>query len=137
MKVLSITEPMATLICLGKKKIETRSWKTNYRGELYIHASLTKIRKEWKDNKELMNLLDNSSLNYGNIICKCNLVDCVYMDNEFINKIKKDNQEYICGIYEFGRYAWILENVEILDTSIKVKGHLGIWNYEEEINDNN
>ena len=137
MKVLSITEPMATLICLGKKKIETRSWKTNYRGELYIHASLTKIRKEWKDNKELMNLLDNSSLNYGNIICKCNLVDCVYMDNEFINKIKKDNQEYICGIYELGRYAWILENVKILDTSIKVTGHLGIWNYEEEINDNN
>ena len=137
MKVLSITEPMATLICLGKKKIETRSWKTNYRGELYIHASLTKIRKEWKDNKELMNLLDNSSLNYGSIICKCNLVDCVYMDNDFINKIKKDNQEYICGIYELGRYAWILENVEILDTSIKVKGHLGIWNYEEEINDNN
>ena len=137
MKVLSITEPMATLICLGKKKIETRSWKTNYRGELYIHASLTKIRKEWKDNKELMNLLDNSSLNYGNIICKCNLVDCVYMDNEFINKIKKDNQEYICGIYELGRYAWILENVEILAASIKVKGHLGIWNYEEEINDNN
>lgn len=137
MKVLSITEPMATLICLGKKKIETRSWKTNYRGELYIHASLTKIRKEWKDNKELMNLLDNSSLNYGSIICKCNLVDCVYMDNEFINKIKKDNQEYICGIYELGRYAWILENVEILAASIKVKGHLGIWNYEEEINDNN
>ena len=137
MKVLSITEPMATLICLGKKKIETRSWKTNYRGELYIHASLTKIRKEWKDNKELMNLLDNSSLNYGNIICKCNLVDCVYMDNDFINKIKKDNQEYICGIYELGRYAWILENVEILAASIKVKGHLGIWNYEEEINDNN
>ena len=34
-------------------------------------------------------------------------------------------------VYEEGRYAWILENVEILDKPIKVKGHLGIWNYEK------
>lgn len=137
MKVLSITEPMATLICLGKKKIETRSWKTNYRGELYIHASLTKIRKEWKENNKLMDLLNRNDLNYGKIICKCNLVDCVYMDEEFINNIKQDKQEYLCGIYELGRYAWILDNVEILNSPINVKGHLGIWNYEEEFNDNN
>ena len=39
MKVLSIVEPYATLIKENKKIIETRSWKTNYRGELYIHAS--------------------------------------------------------------------------------------------------
>lgn len=137
MKVLSITEPMATLICLGKKKIETRSWKTNYRGKLYIHASLTKIRKEWENNKELMGLLDNNNLNYGNIICKCNLVDCIYMDEEFINNIKKDKQEYLCGIYELGRYAWILDDIQILNIPIKIKGHLGIWNYEEGCNDNN
>lgn len=30
--------------------------------------------KEWKDNKELMNLVKESPLNFGNIICKCNLV---------------------------------------------------------------
>ncbi len=45
MKILSLTEPYATLIKDGKKKIETRSRKTSYRGELYIHASLTKITK--------------------------------------------------------------------------------------------
>ena len=39
MKVLSLTEPYATLIKKGVKTIETRSWKTNYRGKLYIHAS--------------------------------------------------------------------------------------------------
>ena len=54
MKVLSLTEPYATLIKLGKKKIETRSFKTNYRGELYIHASSTKMPKEWKNNKEFV-----------------------------------------------------------------------------------
>lgn len=35
MKVLSLTEPYATLIKNGIKTIETRSWKTNYRSKLY------------------------------------------------------------------------------------------------------
>lgn len=39
MKVISIQEPYASLIKEGYKKIETRSWKTNYRGEILIHAS--------------------------------------------------------------------------------------------------
>lgn len=132
MKVLSLTEPFATLIKEKKKLIETRSWKTSYRGELYIHASLTNIPKIWKSNKELMGLVENSSLNYGNIICKCNLVNCVYMTKEYVENIKKNNyQEYICGIYEEGRYAWILANIEVLDEPIKAKGHLGIWKYGE------
>lgn len=129
MKVLSLTEPYATLIKEKKKMIETRSWKTNYRGELYIHASSTKIPKEWKENKELMSLVNNTSLNYGNIICKCELVDCVYMTEEFIKQIKKNHQEYICGVYEVGRYAWILKNIEEIKL-IPTKGHLGVWNYE-------
>ena len=51
MKVLSLTELYATLVKLGVKKIETRSWKTSYRGKLYIHASLTKIPKEYREIK--------------------------------------------------------------------------------------
>ena len=34
MKVLSLIEPYATLIKSKKKYIETRSWKTSYRGEI-------------------------------------------------------------------------------------------------------
>lgn len=130
MKVLSITEPFATLIMEKKKTIETRSWKTNYRGKLFIHASSTKIPKEWKNNNKLMNLVENKEMNYGKIVCSCELVDCVYMNKEFIKKIKQNKQEYLCGIYEKGRYAWILENIEVINSAKKVKGHLGIWNYE-------
>ena len=130
MKVLSITEPYATLIKENKKNIETRSWKTKYRGELYIHASSTKIPKKYKE-QEAMSLIDINSLNFGNIICKCELVDCVYMTKDFISDIKNNNyQEYICGEYAEGRYAWILKNVEVLNEPIKAKGHLGIWNFE-------
>ena len=130
MKVLSLTEPYATLIKNGMKTIETRSWKTNYRGKLYIHASSTKIPKAYKDNKELMSLVDINNLNYGNIICMCDLVDCVEMTDEFINDIKRNKKnEYLTGVYSNGRYAWIFNNIEILDNPIKAKGHLGIWNY--------
>ena len=130
MKVLSLTEPYATLIKKGIKTIETRSWKTSYRGKLYIHASSTKIPKTYKENQELMSLVDINRLNYGNIICSCDLVDCIEMTDEFINYIKRNNKnEYITGIYSKGRYAWILKNIEILDNPIKAKGHLGIWNF--------
>ena len=134
MKVLSLTEPYATLIKKGTKLIETRSWKTNYRGKLYIHASATKIPKEWKENKELMNLVNNAPLNFGNIICKCNLVDCIYMTKDYVENMKKNNyQEYICGVYEEGRYAWVLDNIIPLKVPIKAKGQLNIWNYYNEL----
>ena len=124
MKVLTIIEPYATLIKNGIKKIETRSWKTNYRGRLYIHTS---VKKNYVNNKELMNLVDIDKLNYGYIICSCDLIDCVLMTDEFINIIKQNKNEYMTGIYEVGRYAWILDNIEILKEPIKAKGKLGIW----------
>ena len=130
MKVLSLREPFATLIKNGIKTIETRSWKTNYRGKLYIHASSTKMPKEYKNNKELMALVNEEDLNYGTIICSCELVDCIEMTNEFVNNIKNNRKnEYITGKYSQGRYAWILKNIEVLDNPIKAKGHLGIWNF--------
>lgn len=133
MKVLSLTEPCATLIKEKKKLIETRSWKTTYRGELYIHASSTKIPKEWRENIEFMSLVENIPLNYGKIICKCKLDDCIYMTEEYVENMQKHNhQEYICGKYEVGRYAWVLKDIEPLAVPIEAKGHLGIWNYEEE-----
>ena len=130
MKVLSLTEPYATLIKIGVKKIETRSWKTSYRGKLYIHASSTKIPKEYKNNKELMNLVNVNELNFGNIICSCNLVDCIEMTDKFIEEVKKNKEEFICGVYKIGRYAWILEDIKVLENPIPAKGHLGIWNMD-------
>lgn len=38
MKALTVTEPWATLIAIGAKRIETRSWPTEYRGPVAIHS---------------------------------------------------------------------------------------------------
>lgn len=128
MKVLSLKEPFATLIMDKDKMIETRSFKTNYRGELYIHASLGNT--DIKDRKDLFHLVGKRSMHNGYIICKCKLVDCVYMSSSFVEDMKKNNyKEYICGEYAEGRYAWILSDIQVLDEFIPAKGKLGIWNY--------
>ena len=127
MKVISIREPYASLIKDGIKTIETRSWKTKYRGPIYIHSCISKHRI----NEDVSKLI-KSELKYGYILCKANLIDCIYMDEDFIEKEKNRNYaNFICGRYEVGRYAWILDNIEILEEPIKIKGQLGLWNYDE------
>ena len=129
MKVLSIREPFATLIKDKVKIYETRSFKTNYRGEIYIHASLALSKAA--NAKEAAKYL-KTDINPGYILCRCNLVDCIYMDKDFIKYIKEETNESAYGRYEEGRYAWKLEVLEVI-TPIKAKGQLGIWNYKKEV----
>lgn len=130
MKVISIKEPFATLIKENIKNIETRSWKTNYRGEIYIHASKVSDKRR---TQELLELTKDLKMNNGNIIAKATLVDCKYMDQEFIKEIKQNETEYLCGYYEEGRYAWILKDIKKIKP-IPAKGKLNVWNYEIETN---
>ena len=123
MKVLSIKEPFATLIKDGVKIYETRSWKTNYRGEIYIHASLSLSKSE---RVESANKYLKSEIKPGFILCKCELVDCIPMTDEFIKYINKETSEYDYGLYSEGRYAWKLKVLEVLDEPIPAKGKLGI-----------
>jgi hypothetical protein len=129
-KVLSIIEPWGTLIAENQKLIETRSWATKYRGELYFHTSSKKVKISDPKIKNLLTLIPSIELKYGYIIFKCELVDCIYMDEKFIEEIKKNPTEYICGEYSVGRYAWVLKNVQKLEEPIPAKGHLNIWNFE-------
>lgn len=128
MKVLSIKEPFATLIKDGVKIYETRSWKTNYRGEIYIHASMTLSKSE---NVLSANKYLKSTINPGYILCKCELIDCIPMTENFIEYIKTETTEAEYGRYSVGRYAWKLKVLEILDDPIPAKGKLGIWNYND------
>jgi hypothetical protein len=48
MKVLTLAQPWATLVAIGAKKIETRSWPTNYRGPLAIQFARPEQRPRQK-----------------------------------------------------------------------------------------
>lgn len=129
MKVLSIKEPYATLIAKNIKHIETRSWKTPYRGKLYIHASLAKM----PSNDVIDGLITKKETSPGYILCSCNLVDCIYMDDNFIKKMQ-NTLEYDLGFYSIGRYAWVLEDIKPVK-KVKARGKLNIWEFEGEIDE--
>ena len=130
MKVLSLKEPWASLIAAGVKSIETRSWQTSYRGELAIHASLAKINTADPQMERLLSLLPERALHQGMVVCRCVLKDCVPMDAAFLQWIDTQPVEKLCGEYAPGRFAWILEQVEPLDTPQPSKGHLGLWEWQ-------
>lgn len=131
MKVLTLREPFASLIGEKKKIIETRSWTTSYRGELYIHAGIKKINLKDERTQFLMGKLEGN-LHYGNIFAKCKISDCKLIDKEFALSVKKnDYLNFYAGNYDVGRYAWILSDIVIIE-DIRAKGKLGIWNYFPE-----
>ena len=50
MKMISIRQPYAWAVIFGGKDIENRTWTTNYRGLLAIHASKGGTVEEYEDN---------------------------------------------------------------------------------------
>lgn len=126
MKVLTIKQPWATLIIQGDKRFEFRSWQTKYRGELLIHAGKGK-------DKEAINRLKKyipEVLPQGKILGKVTLVDCIKMSPEFKEMLLNENSDIYTKSSFKENYGWQLENVEVFDEPIEVKGHLSLWDYE-------
>lgn len=125
MKVLTIKEPWASLIINGYKEYEFRSFKTNYRGKILIHAGLTLE----KNNAIKFN---NYNLDYGKgeIIGEAYITDCILIDDEFENKLYSIDP-LVYGKSEHSRiYAWKLEHVIKYNKRISFKGKLGLWNFD-------
>lgn len=126
MRALTIKQPWASLIIDGYKEYEFRSWKTNYRGKVLIHAGLSLDR-------DVIHKFDKYNLKYdkGAIIGEAEIVDCILVDKEFNDKLLELNPL----VYGFSNhditYAWKLANIVKYDKPIKCKGKLGLWNFEE------
>lgn len=118
MKALSIKNPWAGWIYHGRKSIETRTWKTNYRGDLLICCSNTFDKKipEGKYNSECYIK--------GKAICVVELYDIVKMTEE--HEIKAG-----CLVYK-GAYAWLLRYVRKIKP-VDIPGQLGVFEIPEEI----
>ena len=84
MKVLTIKEPWATLIIDGYKKYEFRSWKTNYRGKILIHAGMSEEKDMLKKFKDY-----NLNCSKGMIIGEALLTDCILVTKKFEDELLK------------------------------------------------
>lgn len=116
---LSLKQPWASLICIGLKDVENRTWQTDYRGRLFIVASSTNVladfeqghihqsivdeiqRQQKKGNVPMLNTLPQSA-----VIGYVDLVDCTGEEVESI---------WSYGSLEDGNVNWILENAYIFD----------------------
>lgn len=144
MKAITIKQPWATLIALGEKKFETRSWKTKYRGPLAIHAGKS-VDKEACEEMWIKDVLAEhgikswKQLPTGVILATTELKECYAVELNFCNDavlLKEgptlNGLEVKFGYYDEGRFAWELAKLNTLFEPIPAKGQLSLWNWDGE-----
>lgn len=103
MKALSLHQPYASAVAMGVKRIETRSWRTNYRGPLAIHATARVLPQHecpapvgpdglgqptcwlpepWHDEKDGTDLLA-FPVHYGAVVAVCGRVEVAPIGGPF------------------------------------------------------
>lgn len=123
MKAISLKQPWANWVALGLKTLETRTWRTNYRGPLLICASMNVDDDAFVDGINA-GIEGTDSQPRGMAIAQCDLVDCRHMT-------KADECKAMCN-YEPGRYVFVLRNTKPI-APFSVKGRLGLFDvaYQE------
>lgn len=142
MKAISLWQPWASLIAIGAKKYETRSFVPHYRGPLLICAAKGGLPK-----RELFDILAQrpfqgalnpkslslsvlySRLPFGAALCVVDLVDCIRTEN----LIEDYRADLPFGDFSYGRFAWKLENVRAFKEPFPVKGKQGLFEVDDSL----
>jgi activating signal cointegrator 1 len=141
MRAVTLYEPWAALVAAGWKEVETRSWYTSYRGPLAIHSSVHPPDK--MDISRFTFLLggwgfEMPEFHQGCVVAVCWLVACISTELVGINspKLKPPfsprrgwTVELQMGNYDHGRWAWVLRDVQRLETPVRVRGKRNLWDW--------
>jgi hypothetical protein len=95
MKALSIRQPWAHLIANGIKTIENRTWRTDYRGPLLIHAGARWYDEPVEDIERRYRITIPRELPLGGIVGIADLVGI----------LEESNDPYFVG-----PFGWVLKN---------------------------
>lgn len=139
MKFISLWEPWASFVARGFKQWETRSWKTEYRGPLAIHAAQT-TEELWSYRFKLLDAgvisshddpddfpKEDKDWPLGCIVAVCRLADCIPTE-----KVRPTQMERALGNYSPKRYAWILEDIKAVKP-VAFRGAQGIRDLPAEV----
>jgi hypothetical protein len=130
MKTLSVIMPWPLLIMHYGKDVENRTWATNYRGKILIHASkkangvfdtLRVIEK-----RGLIDPFDPFDLNWPFDRFQ-DLLGCIIGSVELVDCVKNYNSRWA----ESDMWQWVLCNPILCENPIPVRGSLGLWDYKE------
>lgn len=145
MRALSLTQPWATLLASGAKRVETRSWSTVYRGLLAIHAAKG-FPRDCRDlclEEPFRSALGMTAavLPLGAIVAVARLREVWSTDSlTFIPALRPRGWDEVLtprerdfGDYAPGRFAWVFVDIVPLKKPIACKGALGLWDVPAEV----
>lgn len=134
-KALSIKQPFASLITLGIKPIENRTWRTNFRGRIYVHASTPRkfdIALTDDQTRLALPVLEkafNGSLPFGAIIGEVDIVDCIQNHPSIWAEKSQIIKKPIPDDFFYGDYMTTDKYDRALAKWEKTGGILPIWNW--------
>jgi hypothetical protein len=115
LKCLTVLQPWASLLVSGAKRYETRSWLTNHRGPLAIHAGRKLpeaarqlcTREPFRSALGLAGYRDWAELPRGQVIGLVELASCFPTEDLTANQlVTEGSAEWAFGDYTPGRWAW-------------------------------
>jgi hypothetical protein len=122
MKCLSLKQPYAELLVSGKKTIELRTWNTNFRGQLLVHASKNIDMNACKRNK-----VDPTSVTRGAIIGRVFLFNVKSYKNR--NSFLQDSDKHLAGTnYKKHMFGFLIKNSKKFKKPIFMPGRLRFFN---------
>lgn len=138
-KCLTLTQPWASLMAIGAKTIETRSWKVpvDSWGLIGIHAGKGLADMTEFDFAELCNrdpfatalahggYMDARELPRGAILAIANIA--WIKPTTFENPPEEPERSF--GNYAPGRYAWHIDHVMPLPRPVLARGYQSLWPY--------
>lgn len=139
MKAITVLQPWASLLIIGAKKFETRSWQTKHRGPILIHAgrrfpetarSLCTI-EPFHSALLRAGIKGPAELPLGVILGTITLDDCLPTDQ--VTYQNPDQVEAQFGDFRPGRWAWQVSNPTPLPNPIVYQGVLGIFDVPDNI----
>lgn len=125
MKAITICQPYAHLILQGRKTCENRTWFTNYRGPIYIHAGKNLSWLDLEGDRDASYDIAMKDMQFGAVIAIANLVACIRQDSrlimEWLGKMTEEQKHHVNG-----PFCWILDRVEPVGPW-PWKGAQGLW----------
>jgi hypothetical protein len=131
MNALTLTQPWATLVALGHKRVETRSWSTSYTGPLAIHAAkgFPRIARDFAAAERTLGRVPER-MPLSAIVATCVLVACRPTE---VVALRISGLERYLGDYTSGRWAFELGDIQELLEPVFCRGMLGLWTLPRDV----
>lgn len=119
---LSIRQPFAWAVCANVKRFENRTWTTDYRGTIAIHASTSQQNVNELLKYDEDGILRKDYFEFGAIIGLADIVD-----------VQSYGPQHESDSSASGPYCWEMTNGRFLNKPIPFKGKLNLFKVPDEI----